>query len=234
MVQLVLLTRVRELERRAGEAEGIARRHDVSKWRGQPPDQSPAETGASGHRCEGTFPLDLPAWSSGDLTGGRRRRLSRDVNEACRALDGMHGEENRPTALPPSLVASEDKNQCLRADVQRVILAALRWVDADSAVDEHEALAKLLKERTEYAPGVSSNVGSYEYSRFSLPESVVDAPPLIDVLPAEANIFLEEFQSRMLLPPEVAAAIQEIMGEPGCHNDPRLLSGARSYARLVR
>ena len=45
-------------------------------------------------------------------------------------------------------------------------------------------------------------VGSYEYSRVSLADSVVDAPPLIEMLPAEARIFLEEFQSRMLLPPE--------------------------------
>ena len=50
----------------------------------------------------------------------------------------MHGEDGRPAARPPSLVAIEEKNQCLRADVQqRVILAAMRWVDADSAVDEH-------------------------------------------------------------------------------------------------
>ena len=61
-------------------------------------------------------------------------------------LNWIHGEDSRPAACPASLVASEDKNQCLRADVQhRVILAALRWVDAGSAVDEHEALAKLLK-----------------------------------------------------------------------------------------
>ena len=156
-------------------------------------------------------------WSSSGLTGGQRRRLLRDVHGACNALNWMHGEVTRPPALPPSLVASEDKNQCLRADVQqRVILAALRWVDADSAVDEHEALAKLLKGRTGYAPGVSSNVGSCEYSRVSLPDSVVDAPPLIDMLLAEARIFLEEFQSRMMLPPEVAAATQKIRGEPRC------------------
>ena len=38
--------------------------------------------------------------------------------------------------LPPLWTRGED--QCLRADVQqRVILAAMRWVDADSAVDEH-------------------------------------------------------------------------------------------------
>ena len=38
----------------------------------------------------------------------------------------------------------------------------------------------------------------------------------------------------MLLPPEVAAVIHEIRGEPGCHNDLRLLCSARSYARFVR
>ena len=99
-------------------------------------------------------------------------------------------------------------------------------VDADSTVDEHEALARLLKRRTCWAPGVSSTVGSYEYSRISLRNSVVDAP--------EARFFLEEFQSRMLLPPEVAAVIQEVRGEFGCHNDPRLLRSARSCDRLVR
>ena len=30
-----------------------------------------------------------------------------------------------------------------------------------------------------------SNVGSYEYSRVSLPDSDVNAPPLIEMLPAE-------------------------------------------------
>ena len=62
----------------------------------------------------------------------------------------------------------------------------------------------------------------------------MDAPPLIDMLPPEAKQILEEFQSRMLLPQEVAAVIQEIRGEPGRHNDPRLLRGARLHARLVR
>ena len=66
-----------------------------------------------------------------------------DVNGACNARNWMHGEDSRPAARPPSLLAIEDKNQRLRADVQqRVIQAALRWVG------EHEALAKLLKGRT--------------------------------------------------------------------------------------
>ena len=69
------------------------------------------------------------------------------------------GGDQSALALLPSLVACEDKNQCLRADVQhRVIPAALRWVDADSAVEGHEALAKLLKGRTGHAPGRHSRV----------------------------------------------------------------------------
>ena len=76
---------------------------------------------------------------------------------------------------------------------QRVILEAMRWVDADSAVDEHEALAKLLKGRTGYSLGVSFIVASHEYSRVSLPDSVLDAPPLIEMLPAEAKNFSRSF-----------------------------------------
>ena len=86
---------------------------------------------------------------------------------------------------------------------QRVILAAVRWVVADSAVDEHEALAKLLKGCTGSALGVSSNVGSFEYSPGSLPDSLVDVPPLIEMLPAEALFSSRRFQSRMLLPLDV-------------------------------
>ena len=102
----------------------------------------------------------------------------------------MHGEDSRPAARPPSLVATEDQNQCLRADVQqRVILAAMHWVDADSTVDEHEALAKLLRGRTGHALSVSSSFGSHEYSRVSLPDSVGDARTLIDMLPARQKKF---------------------------------------------
>ena len=44
----------------------------------------------------------------------------------------------------------------------------------------------------------------------------------------------EAQQHQMLLPSEVAAVIQEVTGEPGCHNDPRLLRRARSNSRFVR
>ena len=53
------------------------------------------------------------------------------------------------------------------------------------------------------------------------------------MVPAEAELVLEVVQSRRLLPLEVAAAIHEVRGEPGCHDDPRMLRSARSYAPLV-
>ena len=156
-VQLVTMMKVMTKRGKAGErvtspVEGVDRPSGPRRRKGTPR-----------HRSEGIFPVpqlrDLPAWSSGGLTGVQRRRLLRDVNGACNACNWMRGEGSRPAARPPFLVASEEKNQCLRADVQqRVILAAMRWVDADSAVDEHEASAKLLKGRRGYAPGVSSNV----------------------------------------------------------------------------
>ena len=73
--------------------------------------------------------------------------------------------------------------------------------------------------------------------RVSFPDSVVDAPPLIGMLPAEARLFLEEFQARMLLPAAARGcrcSSRSFRGELGCRNDPRLLRSARSYARLVR
>ena len=63
-------------------------------------------------------------WSFGGLTSGQRRRLSRDVNGVCDSLNWMHGEDSRPAARPPPLVASEDKNQYLRADVQQRAIRA--------------------------------------------------------------------------------------------------------------
>ena len=91
---------------------------------------------------------------------------------------------------------------------QRVLHSALRWIDVDSAITEKEALAKLLKGKAGYAPDASTSVGSYEYSRVSLPDSVQGAPSQAQMLPAEARIFLEEFATKMLLPPSEAARIR--------------------------
>ena len=147
MVPLVMVMRVWELERRAGEAEGSACRNDVSNGGGRPSDQLPQNKGRLAAPKRGNFPLpylqELPESCSGGLTGGQRRRLLRVFNEACRALNWMHGEDTRPPVLSPSLLPSENKNRCLRADVQqRVILAAVCGVDADSVVDGHEALVQ--------------------------------------------------------------------------------------------
>eukprot|EP00959_Pyramimonas_sp_CCMP1952_P158839 3322259-Pyramimonas_sp.AAC.1 len=72
-------------------------------------------------------------------------------------------------------------------------------------------------------------MGSYEYARVSMPDSVVDAPSLATMLPARAMLYLEEFATRMLLPPKKAALMQENHGLPGCRADPLLLQRPRSY-----
>eukprot|EP00959_Pyramimonas_sp_CCMP1952_P086743 1814098-Pyramimonas_sp.AAC.1 len=57
-------------------------------------------------------------------------------------------------------------------------------------------------------------MGSYEHSRVSLPDSVVDAPSLATTLPAQARLYLEELATRMLLPHQEAALIRELDGLP--------------------
>ena len=53
------------------------------------------QKGTSRHRSDGIFPSpqlrELPVLSSGGLTGGQRRWLSRDVIGACNALDALRG-----------------------------------------------------------------------------------------------------------------------------------------------
>ena len=62
----------------------------------------------------------------------------------------------------------------------------------------------------------------------------MDAPPLIDMLPAKAKIFSRSFSYGMLLPLEVAAVIQEVTGGLRRHNDPRLLRSARSHGQTMK
>ena len=48
------------------------------------------------------------------------------------------------------------------------------------------------------------------------------------------GVFSSRSLPRMVLLPDVATVVQEVRGGPVCRNDPHLLRGARSNARLVR
>ena len=86
------------------------------------------------------------------LTGGRRRRLLRDIEAAVDALNWMHGSAYRPAPRELS-AATERKMWGFRSEVrQRIAEAASRWSDVDSAVSERGAVARLLKGRSGYAP----------------------------------------------------------------------------------
>ncbi|CAK0900961.1 unnamed protein product [Prorocentrum cordatum] len=130
------------------------------------------------------------------LSAAQRRRWLRGGNAACESLNYLHGGIHRGDRAPASLT-SQMKMDAISADVQqRVLSAARRWIDVDSAVSEEEALARHLKGKAGHAPLGSTSVGSYEHSRVSLPDSVVDAPFLATMLPAQAKQCIEELASR--------------------------------------
>ncbi|CAK0861934.1 unnamed protein product [Prorocentrum cordatum] len=181
-----------------GDAAGKGR------GRGGCPTVSRRTKGSSGLRGSACLPIAplaaLPDdWCDG-LTPGQRRRWLRDGNAACKSLNYLHGGEHRSGTAPEGSV-SQRKMDLIRADVQqRVFSAARRWIDVDSAITEQEALAKLLKGKAGYAPLGSTSMGSYEYSRVSLPDCVLDAPSLAQMLLAEARIFLEEYSTKICFP----------------------------------
>ena len=77
-----------------------------------------------------------------DLGPGQRRRLLRDYNACVRGLNYLHGGDRRDAQRPFPNKATAEKMASLRQDVQqRVLSAARRWVDVDSAVHSNEALA---------------------------------------------------------------------------------------------
>ncbi|CAK0838915.1 unnamed protein product [Prorocentrum cordatum] len=170
----------------------------------------------------GAVPMQAVAVAAAEAEAG-------GVEAPARRAHGVLGDR------APASLTSHMKMDAISADVQqRVFSAARRWIDVDSAVSEEGALARLLKGKAGYAPLGSTSMGSYEYSRVSLPDSVVDAPPLAAMPPAQAQQYLEEFASRVLPPPQEAALMRELDGLPGCHADPLLLQRPRSYGKFVR
>ncbi|CAK0830267.1 unnamed protein product, partial [Prorocentrum cordatum] len=188
------------------------------------------------HRARAFLPLPplsavgIPAAAA----GGGRRRLLRDINAAIEALSWMRGGDHRPA--PRQMSASTEKKILgLQADVrQRVVEAASRWCDVDSAVSERWALARLLKGRSGYAPAPSCSVGSCEYSKVSMPSDLHGFPSLISMLPSEARKHLEDFEKLMLRPAQESEIIKQYEGVPGCHADLALQKDPRACGRLVR
>ena len=202
------LTKVQETRRTAGEAGELARRHDVSDGGGRLPVRPPQIKGAPG--AKGSF-----FCSTFRICRGQRRRLLRDVNGASRALNLMHGEESRPEARPPFLVASEDENRyLLHEDVQqRIILAALCWVDADSAVDENVGLAKLHRPCARcLVQRRLQRVLAGKLSRFSCACTVGDRDAA-----CEGKALSREVSVTDAVAVGGSRCKSEVEGEPGCH-----------------
>ena len=56
----------------------------------------------------------------------------------------------------------------------------------------------------------------------------------VDLRTQTKKLIAEEKARRKKCKVKFSPVIQEVRGDAGCHNDPRLLRSARSYARLVR
>ncbi|CAK0862525.1 unnamed protein product, partial [Prorocentrum cordatum] len=177
---------------------------------------------------------DNPNWSAAKHFSATSSALDLAPEEmrmcaARQAKDELELESLRMSA------STEKKILGLQADVrQRVVEAASRWCDVDSAVGERGASARLLKGRSGSAPAPSCSAGSYEYSKVSMPSDLHDSPSLISMLPSEARGHLEDFEKLMLRPAQESELIQQYEGVPGCHADPALQGDPRTYGRLVR
>ena len=168
-------------------------------------------TSGSGGHGDTIFPLPrVPLSVFGEVDGARRqRRLGRLANDAVNALNWLHGAAHRE---PGSLSSTSLLRQSgLQAEVQhRVVRSSLEFPDLVCAPVGWEALNELLKGRTSYAGGGSSaTVAPFEYSRVSVPNSVANAPLVVDLLPAEDAETLRGYEGRMLRPAAEQAALEQ-------------------------
>ena len=90
----------------------------------------------------------------------------------------------------------------------------------------------MMKGRGDYAATAHSSMAIFEPGRLSVPESVHDGPGLLALLPASEKERLESFLDKMLRSPEEVAQLEEELGPPGRHTDPKL-NHRRTYLRFI-
>ena len=75
-------------------------------------------------------------------------------------------------------------------------------------------------------------MATFHPGRLSVPDSVVDGPGLLALLPAPEKKRLEGYKTRMLRSPEEVAQLEEEFGPPGRHTDPKL-THRRTFLRFI-
>ena len=180
------------------------------------------------------FPLArlaaLPAWC--DVGGPRHsRRILRDVNEAIESLNWLSGCRRRVRRAGPCAERQLVHDEIL----ERVVAAVLSRPRPASAPLPEEALKELLRGRGLY-PGTETafaNLAAFREEAVSLPNSVLTAPYLDELLPPDALAYLEGFEERMLISQEGMASRAE-EESVRVHSDRTLMGSRRRYGRFVR
>ena len=175
--------------------------------------ESKPTAGQEKRRREVLFPLYSANLSENAILGlssAQVGRLARDVHEATRALNWLHGEGFREAALAPQSDSDLRKRASLHQLSQRRLeICACRHLDGSRAIELSKASVNLLKGRKVYDSSGSTSVASYVYDRVSLPADVQSAPLLASQLPdAESKILMEFVPAQLRTPKAVADHVE--------------------------
>ena len=184
-------------------------------------------TGPRGHAGGGRdiFPLGRVTTSTHPKLSGRVRHA---VNDCVSSLNYM--------ALGPRWTEPVvPRNEMQAAVVDRVARLTSEWaLDAGSPKCQ-EALNTVLRGRGLYdGSSAAANLASFSMSRLSLPDSVADCPPLVQLLPEELRPLLKDGCSSMLLPRD--EFVREIAAKPMVqpYVDPVLAHDSKRYLSFVK
>eukprot|EP00959_Pyramimonas_sp_CCMP1952_P232308 4854804-Pyramimonas_sp.AAC.2 len=148
------------------------------------------------------FPIPLspaPAVPSGrgrQASGlrGHLRRLNADVNATVNALNWMAGDRHRPEYGPPRTSEQASVHARVRDRISSLLTSGV------AIPSRRAAFLELLHGRAVYdaEPGGHNLASFSNVSSVSLPDSLVGAPSVQEVVGPEASQFLEQNYERML------------------------------------
>ena len=154
-----------------------------------------------GRKSDELFLLSMMSFdeavSRSQKSGRDARRFLHDTNGCRRGLNWMAGYST------PALLADKLTNSTKRMELQnsvrdRVARHVLVY-DGLAREDPKEAYAKLLRGRGPYGPEAAyATLATFNNSAVSLPDSVGDAPYLVELLSEGARVRLEGFEEHML------------------------------------
>ncbi|CAK0813206.1 unnamed protein product [Prorocentrum cordatum] len=184
------------------------------------------------------FPIPLspaPAVPSGrgrQASGlrGHLRRLNADVNATVNALNWMAGDRHRPEYGPPRTSEQASVHARVRDRISSLLTSGV------AIPSRRAAFLELLRGRAvcDAEPGGHNLASFSNVSSVSLPDSLVGAPSVQEVVGPEASQFSEQNYERMLRTSTDFLERQESLPSITPYWDPVLSRSRREFLRPVR